>query len=78
MTMPTVLRTTTVPVPDRSAGQPIVGSALDDDPSTRVWALLTAGVPLSLLMDLADSGNPHSAALARAEGCDDIRWLRAG
>ena len=38
----------------------------------RVQALLAAHVPLSLLLDLADPGGPHSADLLREErACAD-------
>ena len=41
----------------------------------RTEALLRAGVPLSLLLDLADEQGPRSAERFAAEG-GDAAWLR--
>ena len=38
-----------------------------ETPSLQVMGLLRHGVPLSLLMDLADPAGPDSAAIARSE-----------
>ncbi|MEX2289342.1 MAG: hypothetical protein WD794_03335 [Mycobacteriales bacterium] len=38
------------------------------------FALLRDGVPLTLLMDLADEAGPHSAERYTSEG-GDARWL---
>ena len=43
----------------------------------RTVALLRAGVPLTLLLDLADPTGPHSDQRYALEG-GDARWLRAG
>lgn len=40
----------------------------------RTFALLRDGVPLTLLMDLADEAGPHSAERYTSEG-GDARWL---
>ncbi len=40
----------------------------------RTSALLAAGVPLSLLLDLVDEAGPRSQARYAAEG-GDTRWL---
>lgn len=42
----------------------------------RTGELLRAGVPLTLLLDLADPEGPDSAALFGREG-GDTSWLRA-
>ena len=36
----------------------------------RTYQLLTAGIPLTLLLDLADAGGPRSRELYAAEGAD--------
>lgn len=41
----------------------------------RTEALLRAGVPLSLLLDLADEGGTHSRARYTDEG-GDAAWLK--
>ena len=41
----------------------------------RTCALLQAGVPLTLLLDLSDERGPRSAERYGAEG-GDARWLR--
>lgn len=43
----------------------------------RTAALLRAGVPLTLLLDIADPTGPHSGQRYAVEG-GDARWLRAG
>lgn len=42
----------------------------------RTQSLLRAGVPLTLLLDLADEDGPHSRARYAAEG-GDVGWLHA-
>ncbi len=44
----------------------------------RTADLLRAGVPLTLLLDLADPSGPDSVAAYAHEGGDARRWLRAG
>ena len=46
----------------------------DAQHATRTHALLCSGVPLSLLLDLADPRGPHSAELYDAE-LPDLAWL---
>ena len=41
----------------------------------RTHSLLAAGVPLTLLLDLADDAGPRSRARYAAEG-GDVAWLR--
>lgn len=43
----------------------------------RTGALLQAGVPLTLLLDLGEPGGPHSAAVYAAEP-GDTSWLPTG
>lgn len=38
-------------------------------------ALLAAGVPITLLLDLADPAGPDSRAVLREEGDESPRWL---
>lgn len=40
-------------------------------------ALLAQGVPLSLLLDLAQTGGPDSHRLLVEEGGSELSWLRA-
>ena len=44
-------------------------------PLPRASVLLHAGIPLTLLMDLADPAGPPSRALYAAESAD-LTWLR--
>lgn len=44
-------------------------------PLQRASLLLEAGVPLTLLMDLADPAGPHSQDVYAAEP-PDLSWLR--
>lgn len=46
------------------------------DLAARTRALLEAGVPLTLLLDLGEAGAPRSAARYRSEGGQDAAWLR--
>ncbi len=51
------------------------GVSNEDEPSgTSVMDLLAAGIPLSLLMDLADEGGPQSRDLVEHES-GDASWL---
>jgi hypothetical protein len=42
----------------------------------RTQALLAAGVPLTLLLDLADEAGPRSSARYAVEG-GDLSWVRS-
>ena len=44
----------------------------------RTADLLRAGVPLTLLLDLAEPHGPDSAAAYASEGGDARVWMRAG
>ena len=51
------------------------GVSNEDEPTgTSVMGLLAAGIPLSLLLDLADSAGPQSRDLAEHE-TGDSSWL---
>jgi hypothetical protein len=51
---------------DRSSGAP------DDDDV--VMTMLEHHVPLALLVDLTDPGDPESAEIFAEEGAPDVRW----
>jgi hypothetical protein len=46
-------------------------SGADDDV---VMTMLEHHVPLALLVDLTEPGEPESARILEAEGAPDIRW----
>lgn len=48
------------------------------DARLRVMALVAAGIPLSLLMDLADPAGPDSAEILRREGVRTVVLPGAG
>jgi hypothetical protein len=51
------------------------GVSNEDEPTgTSVMGLLAAGIPLSLLLDLADAGGPQSQDLVDHE-VGDASWL---
>jgi hypothetical protein len=45
--------------------------------ATRAFSWLQAGIPLTLLLDLASPAGPDSATLAEREGDDGASWLPA-
>jgi hypothetical protein len=57
----------TLPAPRRAVDLPALVA--------RTQALLDSGVPLTLLLDLAEPEGPRSEALYQAEGGWDAGWL---
>ncbi|HEY3438217.1 MAG TPA: hypothetical protein VGK35_11075 [Actinotalea sp.] len=61
---------------DEAAVQAV--EAADDEASAEVMSLLTEGVPLALLADLANPAGPASPEILEDEGLPDVAWWEPG
>ena len=68
---------TTMPNPVPSLTTTTTGTSALDPAVARTAALLRAGVPLTLLLDLAAPHGPRSRELYQREPADSMAWLLA-
>lgn len=54
------------------------GPATPDEATAEVMSLLSEGVPLALLADLANPHGPSSPDILQAEGLPDVAWWDEG